>query len=349
MKWYVDVPTRNIIRIFGIVTGLLAVFALAYWALEALSILVVAAFLAIATHKPVSCVARYLPFGGRKLAAIGVFALIAVVAGFIVYLVIPLITQQGREIVAQIPTYIDSLRSGETLISQWLLRVDAFTHMETVLTGVFQGVVHSAEATIDLLGVIIKNVLAIFFTVLIGFALVVEGPQKIRTLDSCLSPDMRGHVEVMRYRVFQAVTGFVNGQLIITTISATLTFILLSLLGIQSPLSLAAVIWLTGLIPLIGNTMGAIIVIAIAFSQSLVIALFLIAYYVVYQQIENNVFEPIIQSRTVHLTPLTVLISAIIGVTIAGFAGALLAIPAGASIRVLIQYYFEQRGSPAQP
>lgn len=349
MTWHIDIPSRNIVRIFGFVTAIIALLIFAYFALEALGVLIVAAFLAMATHKPVTFLAKYVPVGGRKLAALGVFMVIAVIAGLIVYLIIPLITEQGQELIAKIPAHIESLRSGETVISRWLLEFNVFSYLETFLTGVFQGIVHSAQTTVDILKIIIKNAIAIFFAILIGFALVVEGPQKLDAIDSLLSPGTRKHVRTLRNRMFHAVTGFVNGQLIITTISATATFILLTILGVPAPLSLAAVVWLTGLIPLIGNTLGAIVVILVTLSQSMTIALFFVIFYIIYQQIENNVLSPIIQARTVHLTPLTVLISAFVGVTIAGFLGALLAVPIGASVRAVVEYYFEQRGSPAKP
>lgn len=344
MTWYIDVSNRNIVRAFAVITGVLFIFLLGYIAREALSIFIAATFLAIATHKPVSWVATYSPVGGRKTAATAVFLLVAVVVGFVVYTVIPLLVEQGRIIVTHVPDYVASLRGGETLISQWLLEYDAFTRLETLLTGVFEGIVRSAEVTVDIVQALIRNAIGILFTILIGFALVVEGPGMMQGIDSLLAPDTRHYFQALRRRMFDGVAGFVNGQLIITTIGATATFILLTFLNVPAPLSLAAVVWLTGLIPLIGNSLGAIVVIIVTLSQSITVALFFIVFYVIYQQIENNILNPIIQAYTVDLTPLTVIISALIGVTLGGFVGALLAIPAGASIRAMAQYYFEHRG-----
>lgn len=343
MTWYIDVPARNVLRTFGLVFSVAVLFMIAYAAREAIAVLASAGFLAIATHRPVTYLAAHTPHIGRKIAATAVFLCIGVVVVFIIYLVMPLLTTQGQQLLSQLPGYIDSLRSGDTLLSQWLLQLDAFSHAEALLTSVFQSIVDSAEVTVSVAGAIIRNMFGIFFTVLIGFALVVEGPQKITAAELLLSPEARRHSRALRDRVLHAVTGFVNGRLIITTIAASLSFVLLSIFNVPAPLSLAAVIWFTGLIPLVGNTLGAVIVILVALSQSLFIALFLLGYYVVYQQIENSVFDPIVQSRTVHLTPLTVLISGIIGVMISGFLGALLAIPIGASMWAMAEYYLSQR------
>ncbi|PSO44654.1 hypothetical protein BRC21_01105 [Candidatus Saccharibacteria bacterium SW_7_54_9] len=345
MQWFIDVPTGRVVRVLGLALGVVILTVLAWAARDALSVLVIAGFIAMATHRPVSFLASSLPLGGRKLAAALVFLGLGAVATLITYLIIPLIITQGQELIARIPAYIESLRSGDSLIGQWLLRFDAFTRAESLLVNVFQTIVDSAEITISILGAIIRNAIGMLFVVLIGFALVVEGPQRIDSAERLLPIQPRRHFRELRDRVFGAVTGFVNGRLIITTIAAVLTYILLAGLHMPAPLSLAAVIWLTGLIPLIGNTLGAAVVLLVALSQGLFITVILLVYYVCYQQIENNVFDPIIQSRTVHLTPLTVLVSGLVGLMISGFLGALLAVPVGASIRATGDYYFQHRRS----
>lgn len=342
MTLTLDLSSKSIARVFYIATAVVLLMGIMYAAIEVIGVLAIAVFLAVATNAPVTYLNHKLPFFGRKVAALIVFAAIGAVISLIVYLIIPLIVEQGQELIFRLPGYIESLRSGDTALSLWLLEINFFEHLEAFLVSVFEGIVNSAGTTTEFIMSIMNNVINILFTVVIGFAFVVEAPSRIDSMDSFLPEKMKEPISILRGRMYEVISGFVHGQLIITTLAASFTFILLTILGVPSPFSLAAVIWLTGLIPMVGNTLGAIVVIAVALSQSLGVALFLTGYYIIYQQVENNVFEPLIQAKSTHLTPLVVLASVVIGVHIGGFVGAVLAIPAGACVLVAVEYIFEK-------
>lgn len=341
MTLNLDISSKSIRRVLYVATAAAVLLGLMYLTRGIVGVLAVATFLAIATNAPVTYLDGKMPLFGRKVAAFMVFAAIGAVVGLVIYLIVPLIVVQGQEMIFRLPGYIESMRSGETTLSQWLLDINFFQHMESILISIFQTIVNSAGTTTEFVMTIMNNVINILFTIVIGFALVVEAPDRMASFDSFLPEKTKKHVFTLRERMYEVISGFVHGQLIITTLASGFTFILLTILGVPSPFSLAAVIWLTGLIPLVGNTLGAIVVIAVALSQSLGVALFLTGYYIIYQQVENNVFEPLIQAKRTHLTPLIVLVSAVIGVHIGGFLGALLAIPIGACALVAIEYAFE--------
>lgn len=342
MEWQVDLRNRSVIRFFGIVTATILGAVLALNAMGALGVLAVAGFIALAVHAPVTVLASYMPRRSRYPATLLVFLAIAGVMALIINLIIPLIITQGQELLDMLPGLFNTLTDPNTLIGSRMQQWHVIDTLESGIAASIEGITRSAELTTSLLGAVIRNVINFLFTVAVAFLIAVDGPRVARTLRSLLPDHWQPHARALSYRVYRAVSGFVYGQLAITTIAAMATFILLSIFNIPAPLSLAAFIWLTGLIPMVGNTLGAVMVIAVALTQSVPVAVFLIAYYVVYQQIENNVFEPMIQSRTAHLTPLIVLVSMLIGVHVAGFAGALLAIPAGASLRAIAVYALQQ-------
>jgi predicted PurR-regulated permease PerM len=94
---------------------------------------------------------------------------------------------------------------------------------------------------------------------------------------------------------------------------------------------------------LAGATIAAIIVCSIGFLHSLAAGIILIVFFIVYQQIENHLLQPLVYSRTVRLSPLAILISVLVGAEIAGVLGALAAIPVAGTIQVLLRAWLEER------
>lgn len=335
---FIDIPASVLIKRFVFVLFLVFLIYLAYSVRESLTVMAIAAFLALAVNKPVTKLTYYLPFGGRKLSAMAVFVLVGLVVVIVMSLIVPLVFNQGQELAGAVPRYIEQLRSGDTAFSRLILRYDVIGYLETFVTNIAAGLVGSVGILIDFTARLLSNLVVFLFTIVLAFLMAVEGPAWLKAMERNLPDSIRNEASDLISRMYKAVTGFVNGQLIITSIASLTTLVVLTVAGMPAPLSLAAVIWVTGLIPLIGNTLGAIVVIAVALSQSLLLAVILSIYYIIYQQVENNVFEPIVQSRTIKMTPLMVLLSAMIGIHLAGFLGALLAIPAGACVKIALNY-----------
>ncbi len=341
MTTLIDITTATIVKRLSFLLLLGVIVYTTYLAMTAISMILVAAFIALAVNRPVSSISERLPFGSRKLATAIVFSIIGVVVGVVVALIIPLITTQGRELAVRIPEYLQDLERSDNFFGQWLASFDIEGGFEAFMQNLVSGLTASFDALLSATTMMLNNLAIFILTIALAFLMATEAPRWTKQFKSFIPMHMRDKVTTLLDKMYAAVTGFVNGQLIVTTIASLLTLALLTLLGVPAPLSLAAVIWVTGLIPLVGNTLGALVVIAVALAQSLPIALFLTGYYIVYQQVENNVLEPIVQARTVQMTPLFILVSAIIGVFAAGFIGALLAIPVGACVKILINYIIE--------
>ena len=105
--------------------------------------------------------------------------------------------------------------------------------------------------------------------------------------------------------------------------------------------ALAGVVAVFGIIPLFGNPSAAVLVILFCLLKSPALALVMAIYFLVYFFIENHTFQPYLQSRLNELTPLTVLIAAILGVGFGGFLGAIIAIPAASAVKILLEDHFE--------
>jgi predicted PurR-regulated permease PerM len=117
----------------------------------------------------------------------------------------------------------------------------------------------------------------------------------------------------------------------------------LLILGISYPAALTVVVFICGLIPLVGHTIGAIIVSTVALFNSPWSALIVLIYYILYQQIENYIIQPRIQANSTNMSPLLVFASVIVGVSFGGLLGGLVAIPVAGCIRIALLDYLRAK------
>ena len=144
--------------------------------------------------------------------------------------------------------------------------------------------------------------------------------------------------------MYRVVKGYVNGQVTLAAIASLFLLPALLILGVSYPIALVFVVFVCGLIPMVGHTIGAAIVTAVTlFGGSLPHAIIILAYYILYQQVENYLIQPRIQANSTNLSPLLVFTAVVIGVSFNGLLGGLVAIPVMGCIRILVLYYLEER------
>jgi predicted PurR-regulated permease PerM len=122
-------------------------------------------------------------------------------------------------------------------------------------------------------------------------------------------------------------------------IAAVPTGILLAILHVPFAVSLAIIVGLFDLIPLVGATLGAIIVLIVCLFTSQLAAIVMLIYFLVFQQVENHVFQPFIFGKSVAISPLLVLVAVLFGAALGNILGALIAIPVVASLQILVKDY----------
>ena len=127
--------------------------------------------------------------------------------------------------------------------------------------------------------------------------------------------------------IYRTVGGYVLGNFVISFIAGGSAAILLYALGVPLPFALGLLVGLFDLIPLAGATIALIVVGTIAFLHSITAGIVVVVFFIVYQQLENHILQPVIYGKTVKLSPLAVLIAVLIGAALAGVIGALAAIP----------------------
>jgi predicted PurR-regulated permease PerM len=140
----------------------------------------------------------------------------------------------------------------------------------------------------------------------------------------------------LTYAIIDRVGLFVGSQVIIAFMAAIYIFFLSIILGLPSPIAIAMVVLVCGLVPLIGHFLGCGVVTIIALTQSISIGLIAFVAYVLYVQVENYLVTPRIMKRTLSVPGAVTIISAMIGSSLLGLIGGLLAVPVAAAVILIL-------------
>lgn len=355
MKVRIEIDTKTFVRFWLVVIGFAAAILALYSAQTALIILGVSFFLALALNGPVSAIARRLPGKSRTLStAISFFAIVLILVAFVSLVVPPIVQQTLR--------FIDTAPATVQAVSQQWKGVGYLAEKYHIQPQVEQAVKSIQNDAARLAGDFSKNVISsvgsavswvvgALLALVLTFLMLVEGPTWLRRIWSLYSDSekLEAHKTLVR-RMHSVVSGYVGGQLTVSGIDALcggFVVFILSQIFPQVPANLAlptiAILFILSLIPMFGATLGgAIVALLLAFNNGAAGIIFAI-YFLIYQQIENNVIGPMIQSRRIELTPLAVLASVTIGIYVFGILGAIISIPIAGCIKVLIEYYLDRK------
>jgi predicted PurR-regulated permease PerM len=346
MKVKVDVDTRVFIRFVLVALGFwLAVMAI-YKVRGALVLLGVSLFLALALNPPVSRIAKRLPGNSRVGAtAIAYLIVIALLGGFLV-LIVPPVIEQSAKFADTVPDLIDEVSSKRSVFDDFITR---YGLEDTVNNAIDGAKTQAASVAANLgntlvggVGTLLGGLANLVFVLVLAFLMLIEGPVWMSRLWGLYedTDKLERHRSLVK-RMYRIVTGFVNGQLTVAAIAATCTMVVLLTLSatINLPANLAVplavIIFLCGMIPMIGATIGAVLVTLVLLFNSAAAAIIFLVYFIIYQQIENNFIAPTIQSKNVELSALTILSAILIGVNLGGLLGGVVAIPVAGCLRVL--------------
>lgn len=340
----IDIDTRTVVRVMAVAVafwlGLAAVIKLR----GVIAILLISFFLSLALNPPVSYLSRRLPGGGRAIATGLAYVIVLGVLGLFVANTIPPLVRETRNLVQTIPQRIEEIRSSNNngVVADFIERYQLEDEANELASNITTRLGDVGGPLLSGVGRITSSLVGFITVLVLTFLMLIEGPQWAKLFWSYVPKSRRAHHQALALRMYNVVTGYVNGQLLIASIAGLTSLVAMVAVGIPNAIALAGVITLTGLLPLIGATLGAVIIVLVALFQSLGQALFMLVFFVVYQQIENNAIQPYVQSRALEISPLLVLVAVIVGVTLGGLLGGFLAIPTAACIRILLLDYVSQ-------
>jgi predicted PurR-regulated permease PerM len=306
--------------------------------------LFVAAFLGVALNPAVRWLQRRrVP----RLAAIGIvfLALVLVVAG-IGALVLPPLVRQVRELGAYL---IDAFKQPGGLnqviqdVANRLGLGDYVGEIRAQLAELPGRLGGAAGPLLAVTGSILGSVTGLVSVLLLTFFLLKDGERFVEAGLNFLPETSRPSLRRVFEESARAISNYITGNLLISLIAGVTAYSVMLILGMPYAITLALLVALLDLIPLVGATLGAIIVILVALFLNPVWALILLIFFLVYQQVENNFLQPLIYGRSVHLPPLVVFLAVLIGAQLLGILGALLAIPVAEMIRIALVEWLAAR------
>ena len=185
--------------------------------------------------------------------------------------------------------------------------------------------------------------LAVVTIAFLTLFMLLEGPTWIDRFYGLLPEESQPRWRAVGHDIYLTIGGYVTGNLAISLIAGVVSTTVLLALGVPFAIALGLLVAILDLIPLAGATIAAIIVTTVAFLDSTTAGIVILIFFIVYQQLENHVLQPVVYGRTVQLSPLAVLIAVLIGAALAGVVGALAAIPVAGTIQVLLVEYLKSR------
>jgi predicted PurR-regulated permease PerM len=344
---------RTVFVVLGIIIAAVVMIEVVQAARSILIWIGVAVFLALALNPLVEwLMAHGIRRRGLAVAIAFVGTILAIVA--VAATVVPTIVDQVNDFVNAVPDYVEELAAGRGKLG-FLEREYHVT--ERVREAVSEGGASrlfglSGTAVAVTKGVVTAIVATVTITFLTFFMLL-EGPRWVERFYGLLPEGRQERWRSIGRQIYRTVGGYVTGNLTISLIAGIVSTLVLLVVGVPYAVALGLVVAILDLIPLAGATIAAILVTTVAFLDSTQAGIIVLVFFVLYQQLENHVLQPVVYGRTVQLSPLAVLIAVLIGAELAGVIGALAAIPVAGAIQVILVDWLTHRragtGPPAAP
>jgi predicted PurR-regulated permease PerM len=258
-------------------------------------------------------------------------------------LVVPPIVTGVDNFTHDVPGYVDDLRNSHTFRqydNKYKITPKLEEQARKLPTHISDAVSGLRAVTVGIFGTVVQLV-----TILVmAFFLLKDGKRIRAFVFRELGPERGERMERISEDVYRAVGGYVAGNVLISVIAGVGAYIVMTILDIPFAVPLAVLVGLFDLIPLVGSTIAGVIVGIVAavvgFPGKLIVW---VIYLIVYQQVENNVIQPVVYKKTVAIHPLIVIVAVLIGGSLLGILGALLAIPIAATVQIVVKEYWQYR------
>ena len=338
---------RTMLVAVGVLSGVIATVYVLYRVREVVAVVAVAAFVAVALAPAVAWVERR---GPPRAVAILVCYLTGLAGLFgLGLLLAPPLVDGVEQFVRDVPGYVEEIRDSEQLrayderygltakISEQADRAprlldDAAGELEVVTVGIFQRVFE----------LIIVGVVAFF--------LLLDGPRWAQFFFNRMAPERRRRAQRVVAESQRAVGGYVAATFAIAALYGIVTFVLMKALGLPFAVPLSVFMALCAVVPLVGSVIGAVPVALVAILHSLPALIVFVVAFALFDQVQSRGLGPYIYKRTMRLHPLLAIVAVLVGASLLGILGALVAIPVAATIQIAVKdVWVARQGTAADP
>jgi predicted PurR-regulated permease PerM len=336
---HTQVSARAVAKVVLVAAGVIAALYFSYLIRTVIGLVVIAAFFAVAIAPAVNWLDhRKVP---RWAAILLVYLGISGGIFGIGLLIVPPLVTGVESLSSDLPGYVDDLRNNQTF-RDYDNRYHITEKLKEQADQLPSKLGDAAGTLRDVTVGVFSRFVQLFSILVISFFLVKDGA---RLLEFFYRQMPQGRA--MRFRkiagdISDAISGYVFGNFVISVLAGLVTYVTLRIIGVPFALPLAILFGFFDLIPLVGATLGGILVgIVVAFAADFPIGLIVwAAVLILYQQVENNLIQPFVYGKAVQLHPLIVIVAILIGAALLGVLGALMAIPAAAAIQAVVRDYW---------
>ncbi|HVX23978.1 MAG TPA: AI-2E family transporter [Candidatus Saccharimonadales bacterium] len=340
------ISLETFLRVVLMIIATVIVLAALHKATHALILIFGAFFLALALNAPVSWLSQHLPGkkrGSRSLATTLSFLIVVILLGAFIASIVPPLVRQTESFVKAAPHLVSEFRNQNGEVGRLIRRYHLehqVSDLSSQLSDRLKNIGGTAFSTAQTIG---SSAFSLLTILVLTFMMLVEGPRWLAFARDVIPDRRQAMADDLARDMYRVIKGFVNGQVILAALASVLILPAVLILHVSYPVALLVVIFICGLIPMVGHTIGAIIVTTVALFQSTSAAIIILAYYILYQQIENYLIQPRIQANSTNMSPLLVFMSVVIGVSFGGLFGGLVAIPVAGCLRIALLEYLRSK------
>lgn len=344
----ITVSNQTILRIIVFLLGTILFLRVIENMRHPLTLIFVSFFLALALNPAVFWVSHKLKNKSRvRATAIAYGAVVSVLIAFIVLIVPPLVSQT-TEFIRDVPDTLSDLENDDSSIGNLVRRYNLEDQVQNFANDWSRNLGSVQGPVLNTANRVFSNLISIVTVLVLAFMMLIEGPKWIKKFWAHVPKERRAHDQMIAAKMYKVVTSYVNGQVIVASIGAAFAVVALiiasTIIGVTvNAIALGGIVFLLALIPTIGTILASVLVALFSLFASPTLAIVMIVYFIIYQQIENATIQPTIQSRGNELTPMLVFIAAVLGIGLGGVLGGFLAIPLAGCIKVLWDDWIENR------
>ncbi len=333
-----QVSGRVVARIVLIAAAVIGALYFAYLIRQVIGLVIVAVFFAVAIAPAVNWLDhRKVP---RSLAILLVYLAGAASIFGIGLLIVPPLVNGVEDLSNDLPGYVDDLRHNETF-RDYDNRYHITGKLKHQAKELPNKLGDAAGTLRDVTVGVFSRFVQLFSILVITFFLVKDGDRLLGFFYRQLPPERARRMQTIADDISDAISGYVFGNFLISVLAGLVTYLTLRIIGVPFALPLAILFAFFDLVPLVGATLGGILVgIVVAFVDFPVGLIIWAIVLILYQQIENNLIQPFVYGKAVELHPLIVIVAILIGGALLGVLGALVAIPAAAAVQAVVRDYW---------
>jgi len=302
-------------------------------ALDVLLSIFVAVVLALGLDPVVAALVRRGWKRGR--AALAVFAALFLGVAVIVLVTVGPLWDQVKEFVAEIPAYWQQISSSDAF--QTFISSSSQEKVKTTLEDLAKGLPDAASALLGAAGGVFGSLLSLVTLTFLALFMLIERPTITEWLFGLAPPAVRARWHPVVEESISAVSASLIGNVAISLVAATVAGVSAWIFGLPFPIVLAVITGFLDLIPQVGATIAAVILVLVALTVSTPAAIAMAIIQIIYQQVENYIVYPVVYRRAVELSPFTTIVAVLIAGSILGVLGAILAVPVAAIVKIVLR------------